>query len=63
MKPDETSKVRGLRAVSSLRGCKIIFRVACRRGLTSLAYTLLEYLNYLKMIQEVSSRLEGAKYP
>jgi hypothetical protein len=63
LKPDEALKVKGLRASSSLRGRRIILKVACRRGLMSLAYTLLEYLNHLKMIQEASSRLSEAKCP
>jgi hypothetical protein len=63
MKPDEAFKVRGLRVSSSLRGHRIIVKVACRRGIMSLAYTLLEYLHHFKMIQEAASRLEEAKYP
>ena len=63
LKPDEALKVKGLRVSSSLRGRRILFKVACRRGLMSFAYTLSDYLNHLKMIQEASLRLEEAKCP
>ncbi|MCX8183160.1 MAG: hypothetical protein N3F08_01880 [Crenarchaeota archaeon] len=63
LKPDEALKVKGLRISSSLKGRRIFFKVACRRGLMSLAYTLVDYLSQLKMIQEASSRLEEAKCP
>ncbi|MEM2930339.1 MAG: hypothetical protein QW797_05715 [Thermoproteota archaeon] len=63
MKPDESLKVKGLRASSHLRGCRITLKVACKRGPLSLAYTLSEYLHHLKMIQEAASRLEEATCP
>ncbi|MBO3798971.1 MAG: hypothetical protein QXU11_06580 [Thermoproteota archaeon] len=63
LKPDEALKVKGLKVSSGLKGRRILFKVACRRGLMSLAYTLIDYLTHLKMIQEASSRLEEAKCP
>ncbi len=63
LKPDEALKVEGLKVSSSLKGRRILFKVACKRGLMSLAYTLTDYLTHLKMIQEASSTLEEAKCP
>lgn len=63
MKPDEMLKVKRLRASSRLKDRKIILKVACERGIMSLAYTLFEYLHHLKMIEEAASRLEAATCP
>lgn len=63
MKPDEAFNVKGLRAATQLMGCEIIFKVECERGIPSLAYTLFEYLQHLKMIEEAILKIEGAKYP
>lgn len=63
LKPDEALKVKGLKVSSSLKGRRILFKVACKRGLMSLAYTLTDYLTHLKMIQEASSTLEEARCP
>lgn len=63
MKPDESFKAKGLKAFSELEGNRIVFKIACRRGVMSLAYTLYEYLQNLKTIENVASVLEEAKYP
>jgi hypothetical protein len=63
MKPDEAFEVRGLRVSSELRGNKIVFKTFCRRGLMSLAYTVYEYLQHLRMIEEAALRLEEATCP
>ncbi|MGC8831974.1 MAG: hypothetical protein ACP5PQ_05290 [Thermoproteota archaeon] len=63
MKPDETLKVKGLRASSRIEGSRVILKIACERGLMSLAYTLFEYLHHLKMMEEAASRLEEAMCP
>lgn len=63
MKPDEALKVEGLRASSSLKDRRIVLKITCERGVMSLAYTLFEYLYYLKMMQEAASILEAATCP
>jgi len=62
MKPDESFKTKGLRAFSNLEGNRIVFKIACRRGVMSLAYTIYEYLQHLKTVEEAASLLEEAKY-
>ncbi|MEM1547518.1 MAG: hypothetical protein QXN75_00610 [Thermoproteota archaeon] len=63
MKPDESFKAKGLKAFSELEGNRIVFKVACGRGVRSLAYTLYEYLQHLKTVEDAVSILEKAKYP
>jgi len=63
MKPDEILKVKGLRASSRLKDNRVILKIACERGVMSLAYTLFEYLYHLKMLEEAASRLEEATCP
>ncbi|MEM3712476.1 MAG: hypothetical protein QXR97_02950 [Thermoproteota archaeon] len=62
-KPDELVEAKGIKAFSEIKNSKIIFRVACRRGVMSLAYTLCEYLQNLKLIEEAVLTLEAAKCP
>lgn len=63
MKPDEILKVEGLRVSTRLKDSRIFLKITCERGIMSLAYTLFEYLCYLKMVQEAASRLEAATCP
>ncbi|MEM2487638.1 MAG: hypothetical protein QXR44_03495 [Thermoproteota archaeon] len=62
-KPDEFFEERSLKTFSELKGDKIVFKVACKRGLMSLAYTIYEYLQHLRMVEEAISKLEEAMYP
>ncbi|MCS7138840.1 MAG: hypothetical protein NZ873_02135 [Crenarchaeota archaeon] len=63
IKPDELVEVKGIKAFSEIKEDAIVFRVKCKRGVMSLAYTLYEYLQYLKLIQEAVLILEEAKCP
>jgi len=62
-KPDESLKVKGLKACSELKDDKIVFKAACRRGVMSLAYTLYEYLQHIMLIENAVLTLEEAKCP
>ncbi|GEM_PF-1170558 len=62
IKPDESFKARGLRAFSKLEGNRVVFKIACKRGIMSLAYTIYEYLQHLKTVEDAASLLEEAKY-
>jgi len=62
-KPDESVEAKGLKASSKLRGDRIVFKVACKRGVMSLAYTLCEYLQHLRLIEEAALILEEATCP
>jgi len=62
-KPDELVEAKGVKAFSEIKDSKIVFRVICRRGVMSLAYTLYEYLQNLKLIEEAVLTLEAATCP